>query len=223
MRENILDLLEAEDFNTIAAANGRIGVQLAFSEVPDLILCDLMMPEIDGYGVLTALREEPVTAIIPFIFLTARSARTDFRQGMEMGADDYITKPFTRAELLSAIASRLAKQVILTKHVGTNEIKTSPEVQMIETCLRRTLERREFRQFQVYYQPIVNINSGKIIAAESLLRWQSPELGMVSPTELIPVAESTGLIILLVNGYCTVSANKPNSGTMQNFLRYVSL
>lgn len=195
VRENILDLLEAEDFDTIAAANGRIGLQLAFSEVPDLILCDLMMPEIDGYAVLTALREESVTAPIPFIFLTARSARTDFRQGMEMGADDYLTKPFTRAELLSAIASRLAKQVILTKHIVSNEIKTSPEVQMIETCLRRTLERREFRQFQVYYQPIVNINSGKIIAAESLLRWQNPELGMVSPTELIPVAESTGLII----------------------------
>jgi EAL domain-containing protein (putative c-di-GMP-specific phosphodiesterase class I)/CheY-like chemotaxis protein len=197
VRENLLDLLEAEDFDTISAANGRIGVQLALSELPDLILCDLMMPEIDGYGVLTALREEPVTATIPFIFLTARSARADFRQGMDLGADDYLTKPFTRTELLNAIASRLTKQATLIRQVCTKfEQQTiSPEVQMIEVCLRRTLERRDFQQFQVYYQPIVDIHSGQIIAAESLLRWLHPELGMVSPTDLIPVAESTGLIV----------------------------
>ncbi|WP_414581395.1 EAL domain-containing protein [Scytonema sp. PCC 10023] len=197
VRENILDLLEAEHFDTIAAANGRIGLELAVSEVPDLILCDLMMPEIDGYGVLIALREESVTANIPFIFLTARAARADFRQGMELGADDYLTKPFTRDELLSAIASRLSKQANLTKKVSTKfETQTiSPRVQMIEMCLRRTLERRDFQQFLVYYQPIVDLRSGKIIAAESLLRWQHPELGMVSPTELIPLAESTGLIL----------------------------
>ena len=196
VRENILDLLEAEDFDTIAAANGRIGVELAVSEVPDLILCDLMMPEIDGYGVLIALREESVTANIPFIFLTARAARADFRQGMELGADDYLTKPFTRDELLSAIASRLSKQANLTRKVSTFETQTiSPKAQMIENYLRRTLERRHFQQFLVYYQPIVDLSSGKIIAAESLLRWQHPELGMVSPTELIPLAESTGLIL----------------------------
>lgn len=197
VRENILDLLEAEHFDTIAAEDGRIGVELAVSEVPDLILCDLMMPEIDGYGVLIALREEPVTASIPFIFLTARAARSDFRQGMELGADDYLTKPFTRDELLSAIASRLMKQANLTKQVSTKfETQTiSPRVQMIEMYLRRTLERRDFQQFLVYYQPIVDLSSGKIIAAESLLRWQHPELGMVSPTELIPLAESTGLIL----------------------------
>ncbi|WP_017315857.1 EAL domain-containing response regulator [Mastigocladopsis repens] len=197
VRENLLDLLEAENFDTIAAANGRIGVKLALSEVPDLILCDLMMPEIDGYGVLTALREEPITASIPFIFLTARSARADFRQGMNLGADDYLTKPFTRTELLSAIASRLTRQANLAKQICTRfEAQTiSPKVQMIEGYLRRTLEQRDFQQFQVYYQPIVDLHSGKIIAAESLLRWQHPELGMVAPTELIPLAESTGLIV----------------------------
>lgn len=196
VRENILDLLEAENFDTIAAANGRIGVELALSEVPDLILCDLMMPEIDGYGVLIALREESVTANIPFIFLTARAARADFRQGMELGADDYLTKPFTRDELLSAIASRLIKQANLIKKVSTFETQTiSPRAQMIEMCLRRTLEQKDFQQFLVYYQPIVDLSSGQIIAAESLLRWQHPELGMVSPTELIPLAESTGLIL----------------------------
>ncbi len=197
VRENILDLLEAEGFDTIPAANGRIGLQLAISELPDLVLCDLMLPEIDGYGVLTALREEPFTATIPFIFLTARSTRADFRQGMELGADDYLTKPFTRAELLSAVTSRLSKQASLTKHLGTNSISNefSSEIQLIEICLRRTLERREFRQFQVYYQPQMDLTSGQMIAAESLVRWQSPELGLVSPAELIPLAESTGLIV----------------------------
>ncbi|GAB1542364.1 hypothetical protein NUACC21_50380 [Scytonema sp. NUACC21] len=197
VRENILDLLEAEDFDTISAADGQIGLNLAISEIPDLILCDLMMPEVDGYGVLTALREEPMTAAIPFIFLTARSARADFRQGMNLGADDYLTKPFTRAELLSAIASRLSKQATLAKQTNHNsETKTvSPELQVLETTLRLTVERRDFQQFQIYYQPIVDISSGRIIAAESLMRWQHPELGMVSPTKVIPLAESTGLIV----------------------------
>jgi EAL domain-containing protein (putative c-di-GMP-specific phosphodiesterase class I)/CheY-like chemotaxis protein len=196
VRENILDLLEAEDFDTIAAANGRLGLQLALSELPDLILCDLMLPELDGYGILTALREQPVTATIPFIFLTARSARADFRLGMNLGADDYLTKPFTRTELLSAIASRLAKQLAFSKPARKNPEKIlSPEQQILEMCLHRTVERRDFQQFQVYYQPIVDLHSGKIIAAESLLRWQHPELGMIAPSDFIPLAESTGLII----------------------------
>ncbi|MBW4629266.1 MAG: EAL domain-containing response regulator [Brasilonema octagenarum HA4186-MV1] len=197
VRENIIDLLAAEDFDTIAAANGRIGLDLALSQTPDLILCDLMMPEVDGYGVLTRLREKPVTASIPFIFLTAKSARTDFRQGMDLGADDYLTKPFTRTELLNAIASRLTKQASLAKQVSTKfDVQTfSPKQQMIEMFLRRAIEREEFEQFLVYYQPIVDIHSGRIIGAESLLRWQHPELGMVTPTELIPLAESTGLIL----------------------------
>jgi diguanylate cyclase (GGDEF)-like protein len=107
VRENIEELLDAEGFEVISAENGRIGVDLAKVMTPDLILCDVMMPELDGYNVLTALRQDSVTAAVPFIFLTAKSAKTDFRQGMELGANDYITKPFTRAELLGAIASRI--------------------------------------------------------------------------------------------------------------------
>ncbi len=197
VRENLLELLEAEDFQTIAAANGRIGLQLAAWEIPDLILCDMMMPEIDGYGVLTTLRQDPTTATIPFIFLTAKSSKSDFRQGMDMGADDYLTKPFTRAELLSAIGSRLDKQATLKKslsiHPEINDFHR--EINVLEDILRRVIKQGELRQFQIEYQPIVDIKSGKIIAAESLLRWQSPELGLVSPSEFIPLAESTGLII----------------------------
>ncbi|AVH70529.1 EAL domain-containing response regulator [Nostoc sp. 'Lobaria pulmonaria (5183) cyanobiont'] len=194
VRENILDLLEAEDFQTIAAANGRIGVNLAISEVPDLILCDIMMPETDGYGVLTELREEPSTATIPFIFLTAKS---DFRRGMDMGADDYITKPFTRSELLSAIMNRLGKYATLKRYLSPQTVinNLSPKMQLLEISLHRAIRQDNFQEFEIYYQPIVDIASGKIVAAESLLRWQSPELGMIYPTEFIPLAESTGLIV----------------------------
>lgn len=110
VRENLLELLDAEGFDAIGAENGVEGVDLAKALTPDLILCDVMMPGLDGYSVLTALRQEAGLATIPFIFLTAKAAKTDFRQGMELGADDYLTKPFTRAELLGAIATQFKKQ-----------------------------------------------------------------------------------------------------------------
>ena len=201
VRENLLDLLEAENFETITAENGKIGITLAVSAMPDLILCDMMMPEIDGYGVLTAVRQEPLTATIPFIFLTAKSAKADFRQGMDMGADDYLTKPFTRAELLRAIRNRLQRQATLKKYLsGSNQSATqifSSKMQLIEMNLHRVINEQRFHEFEIYYQPVINIASGKIIAAESLLRWHSPELGAVSPVEFIPVADSTGLITYL--------------------------
>ncbi|MEA5513720.1 EAL domain-containing response regulator [Nodularia sp. UHCC 0506] len=199
VRENLLDLLESENFETITAANGAIGIDLAVSVVPDLILCDMMMPEIDGYGVLTAVRQEPLTATIPFIFLTAKSAKADFRQGMDMGADDYLTKPFTRAELLRAIMNRLERQATLRKYLISSHqtaIKTlSPKMQLLEMNLHRVVHQKRFEEFEIYYQPIINMTSGEIIAAEGLLRWRSPELGFLFPSEFIPVAESTGLII----------------------------
>jgi len=197
VRENLLDMLEAEDFETLAAANSRIGLHLAISEVPDLILCDLMMPEIDGHGVLRALRQEPSTATIPFIFLTAKSAKSDFRQAMDMGADDYITKPFTRAELLSAIMNRLERYATSKRYFSHQTVinNLSPQMHLLEISLHRAIKQHNFQEFEVYYQPIVDIDSGKIVAVESLLRWQSPELGMIYPTEFIPLAESTGLIV----------------------------
>jgi diguanylate cyclase len=119
VRENILELLDTEGFEVIGAENGRIGIDLAKAMTPDLILCDVMMPDLDGYGVLTKLRQESAMASTPFIFLTAKAAKTDFRQGMELGADDYLTKPFTRAELLGAITSRLKKQAAVQNRYST--------------------------------------------------------------------------------------------------------
>ncbi|MBW4489306.1 MAG: EAL domain-containing protein [Trichocoleus desertorum ATA4-8-CV12] len=119
VRENILELLEVEEFDVIGAENGLLGVQLAQKHLPDLVLCDVMMPELDGYGVLTALRADPLTAAIPFIFLTAKADKTDLRQGMNLGADDYLTKPCTADELLDAIAARLQKQARVTQQYTT--------------------------------------------------------------------------------------------------------
>lgn len=110
VRDNIIECLSAENFDTISAENGLDGILLARESMPDLILCDVMMPELDGYGVLTLLRQDPVTATIPFIFLTAKANKVDLRQGMELGADDYLTKPFTKNELLRAIATQLEKK-----------------------------------------------------------------------------------------------------------------
>lgn len=111
----MLKLLKAEAFEVLIANDGATGVQLAQSYEPDLIICDVMMPESDGYEVLRQLRDQPATATIPFIFLSAKADRTDLRHGMELGADDYLPKPFKRAELLGAIAARLAKRDTLTQ------------------------------------------------------------------------------------------------------------
>ncbi|MBW4664304.1 MAG: response regulator [Chroococcus sp. CMT-3BRIN-NPC107] len=119
VRANIVELLEAEDFEAVGAENGFIGAMWAQEYLPNLIICDVMMPEVDGYEVLSALRQVPATAAIPFIFLTAMVDKADIRQGMDLGADDYLTKPFTRAELLGAIASRFSKQAFVMQQFQT--------------------------------------------------------------------------------------------------------
>lgn len=112
-RTFFVECLKAEDHYAIGAENGLVGVQMAQEHLPDLILCDIMMPQLDGYGVLTTLRQDPVTAIIPFIFLTAKVTKANLRKGMELGADGYINKPCTVDELLRVIAVRLEKQAVL--------------------------------------------------------------------------------------------------------------
>ncbi|MEG4234049.1 EAL domain-containing response regulator [Microcoleus sp. Pol11C3] len=209
IRETLLQLLESHSYRVIAAENGRAGVQMALSEIPDLILCDVQMPELDGYDVLRTLRQNSLAATIPFIFLTAQSEKTDFRRGMELGADDYLTKPFTKAELLGAIASRVLKRQTITQPLtvalhqaearlkdlvndSTKVTTLSPEKFALEALLRHALAQGEF---QVYYQPQVNIATGQVIGAEALVRWQNPDRGIISPAEFIPLAEETGLII----------------------------
>lgn len=116
VRENIVELLTAEGYDVVDAADGAEGVRAAWEKAPDLIICDVMMPRLDGFDTLTLLARDERTQSIPFIFLTARISREDQRRGMATGADDYITKPFTRSELLSAIQARLSKRADLDGH-----------------------------------------------------------------------------------------------------------
>ena len=109
IRENTGEILSLANYEVITAPNGKIGVTLAQEQNPDLIICDIMMPELDGYGVLHILSKKTETAQIPFIFLTAKTERSDVRKGMELGADDYLTKPFDDTELLNAVETRLHK------------------------------------------------------------------------------------------------------------------
>ena len=370
LREEIMETLSYEGFDVMGAENGVVGVQIAKTYLPDLIICDIAMPELDGYGTLVALRQEAKTSMIPFIFLTAMTEKADMRQGMQLGADDYLTKPFTSSELLKAIASRLQKynsvkdhyydeikavgakfeylshhdeltklpnrilfhaslsqailhaqinkrslallfldmdnfniinntlgndigdqlfkaiaerltsytaacdmvariqgdefamiisnitdvisvkleaqkildllsspynlyghEVFLTSSIGitifpedhqdvdgliknaelamyyakTHDRNTyklyspdlhiqSSEYMALANSLHRAIDRQEIC---VFYQPLVDLNSGQIIGAEALARWQHPELGLIMPSKFIPVAEQTGLILRL--------------------------
>ncbi|MBK6754718.1 MAG: response regulator [Flavobacteriales bacterium] len=115
MRDNTAEILELADYRVLKAENGRRGVEIARKEIPDLVLCDIMMPELDGYGVLHMLSRIPATAEVPFIFLSAKAERGDVRKGMELGADDYLTKPFEEGELLNAIEGRLKRSELFRK------------------------------------------------------------------------------------------------------------
>jgi CRP-like cAMP-binding protein/CheY-like chemotaxis protein len=158
IRENVIEILELAGYQVYAAQNGKAGVDLAIKNLPDIILCDIMMPELDGYGVLYMLNKSPEAAAIPFIFLTAKVERVDLRKGMEMGADDYLTKPFDDMELLNAIESRLKKKelqqnfysksldrlgAIIARNNGLDELK-------------KIISERKIRQFKknqvIYYE-----------------------------------------------------------------------
>jgi len=120
IREITAEIMELAGYKTFTAENGKKGVELAVREKPDVIICDIMMPELDGYGVLHLLRKNPDTSHIPFIFLTAKTERSDLRKGMEMGADDYVTKPFDEIELLNAVEIRLKKAEVLQQRYAAS-------------------------------------------------------------------------------------------------------
>lgn len=158
IRDNVVEILELAYYEVFAASDGRSGVTLALKQLPDIILCDIMMPELDGYGVLTLLSKHPETESIPFIFLTAKAERSDIRKGMEMGADDYLTKPFDDRELLTAIESRLKKKLALensfSKSLDRLQKLISKDSGLDE--LRKIIHERKSKSFKkgqvIYYE-----------------------------------------------------------------------
>ncbi len=126
IRTSLAAMLSAENYVAIVAENGKVGVEVARREIPDLILCDVQMPELDGYGVLNQLRNDGATAAIPFVFLTGRSESDQVREGMNLGADDYLTKPFKRAELVRTVNARLARRAIIEDRYAS-EIRVAEE------------------------------------------------------------------------------------------------
>lgn len=233
VREVITTILENEKFEVIQAEAGAQGIILAKQYLPDLIICDIMMPKLSVYDVLKQLGENDKTAAIPFIFISAKAQKNDVRLGMELGADDYITKPFTKQELIAAVKTRLKKQtqrqryyekelaqiknqlnqiepkinqlnspnakIIFAPHHGwpfpfEQVIMSQEKIITITGEITQALEQKEF---QLYYQPQVDIRTGQIIGLEALIRWQHQQRGMISPAEFIPIAEAKGLIIPL--------------------------
>ncbi|WP_421765101.1 response regulator [Ekhidna sp.] len=168
VRENISELLELSNYDVSNASNGKEGVKKALSSPPDLILCDIMMPEMDGYEVLYLLSKNPETASLPFIFLTAKAEKSDFRKGMNMGADDYITKPFEEMELLGAIERRLKKYKELSSVSEIDQlVQHAAKYQNVED-LEKERKSQSFKKKDIIYREgdfgnfVYKIQKGKI-------------------------------------------------------------
>lgn len=202
MRENISEILELSRYEVVSAKNGKEGVEYAEKEKPDLIICDIMMPVLDGYGVLHMLSKNEKTADIPFIFLTAKAEKTDFRKGMEMGADDYITKPFDKIDLLNAIESRLKKSDGLKQLFSKNLQGLDDFLESVKNFddLKKLSEEKELRTYKKknviysegnYSRGVYFINKGKVKT------YQSNEDGKEFITGLFKEGDFFGYLTLL--------------------------
>lgn len=173
VRENLEEILELSGYEVLTAEDGKVGVEIALKELPDLVLCDVMMPKLDGFGVLNILSKKSSTADIPFVFLTAKTEKSDFRRGMNLGADDYVTKPFYKDELLTVIETRLRKSEQIRKKFDRTENGLSAfinEAKGYEELKKLSLERRikHYKKREVIFEEgdypryLYFVNSGKV-------------------------------------------------------------
>jgi CheY-like chemotaxis protein len=171
LREDICTVLTLEGFEVVEAPNGKLGIEYALREQPDLILCDIMMPECNGYEVLEAVRSQVPTSVTPFIFLTARTDRTSMREGMNLGADDYLTKPFKMSELLSAVVSRLERHTQY-REISTQELdqKRKHIINVLTSDLRT---------------PLVSL-----ISMQDMITWQIGKLSDEQLNEMLRMVRS---------------------------------
>lgn len=160
IRDSLEDVLNLEGYSLTTAQNGRAGMAVVEETLPDLIICDINMPEMDGYSVLESVRANPRTREVPFVFLTARSGRADQRQGMEMGADDFLTKPFTVDELLRTVRARLARQEMVQQQYKTQQtlnqsLKEKVRTQEDLVAMKAKLLDKMIEEFRT---PLSNVN-----------------------------------------------------------------
>ncbi|SIQ76289.1 cAMP-binding domain of CRP or a regulatory subunit of cAMP-dependent protein kinases [Chryseobacterium sp. RU37D] len=182
IRESTSEILELAKYEVLQASNGKQGVELAIKHIPDIILCDIMMPKLDGYGVLHLLNKREDTALIPFIFITAKTDRVEVRKGIEMGADDYLTKPFDDIELLNAIESRLKKKERQASIYSSNLSKMTSLFQASSGLdeLRKAFDERKIKFYKkkqvIYYEGDV-ANAVYLIIAGSIKTTKITESG----------------------------------------------
>ncbi len=211
MRENTKEILELANYKVFATKNGKEGVEVAQKEKPDLVICDIMMPVLDGYGVLHLLAKNDATASIPFIFLTAKAERSELRKGMEMGADDYVTKPFDDIELLNAIEIRLKKSDLMKKEFSKNKEGLSEFIISAKGIedLKKLSEERDIKSYRKkefvyeegsYPRGIYFVNKGKIKT------FKTHELGKEFITGLYKEGDFFGYLALMEDSKYTDSA-----------------
>ncbi len=211
VRENTAEILELANYKVLQAENGKIGVELAQQKKPDLIICDIMMPVLDGYGVIHLLNKSSVTAGIPFIFLTAKSERTDLRKGMEMGADDYITKPFSDIELLNAVESRLKKNEMLRAEFSKNVEglnKFFDDVKKLDELKNLSSQRRikHFKKKELVFSEGNQPNYLFFLSKGKIKTFKAHEYGKEFITTLYKDGDFLGYTALLENQAYTDSA-----------------
>jgi CRP-like cAMP-binding protein len=210
IRENLAEILELSNYEAIQAKNGKEGVALAKSSDPDLILCDVMMPELDGFGVLKIINQDPRLLHVPFLFLTAKTEKADFRKGMGLGADDYITKPFDDVELLESIQIRLEKSKNLKQIDNSKEgLKTFFNAARAEEEFKELSENREERK---YNKKDLIFEEGQLpkylfhIAAGQVKTYQTSDLGKHLITNIYRSGDFFGFLPLLNNQKYSESA-----------------
>ncbi len=205
IRENTAEILELANYKVFTAPNGKLGVEMALDKKPDLIICDIMMPILDGYGVLHAIHKNDEIKNTPFIFLTAKTERSDLRKGMELGADDYITKPFDGTELLNAIDSRLKKVDLLKQQLspdmeGLNQLLYASSSEDVLKSLTEQRSINHYKKKQVIYAEGNHPLQLFYVIKGKVKTYKTNEDGKDLVTELYTAGDFLGHVSLLQGG-----------------------
>jgi CRP-like cAMP-binding protein/CheY-like chemotaxis protein len=202
VRENTAEILELSNYDVIVAENGKTGVEKALQYLPDLIICDIMMPVLDGYGVLHAVHKNDTVKNTPFIFLTAKTERSDFRKGMELGADDYITKPFSGTELLNAVDSRLKKVELLKQELspGIEGLQYLMQTSTGSDHLKLLAEDRNINKYkkkEIIYSEGNHPNRLYYVLKGKVKTYKSNDSGKELVTEIFSTGDFLGYVAML--------------------------